>query len=62
MRRFFNGGEAPATLDIVPDPSGEAEVSGRAVNFPANTGVTDATPGHARMLSATAAGASARTG
>ena len=43
MYRFFNEGEAPATIDIVPDASGVAQLSGRAVNFPANSGITDAT-------------------
>ena len=33
----------PATLDIVPQPSDQIEIAGRAVIFPANTGVTDAT-------------------
>lgn len=43
MFRFFNDGEEPATLEVVPDPSGEAEISGRAVYFPANDGADGTT-------------------
>ncbi len=40
--RFLRG-HAPATTKIVPEPIGKARVSGRAVIFPSNTGVGDAT-------------------
>ena len=43
MYRFFNDGAEPATLDILPEPSGIAELAGRVVSFPANTGIADAT-------------------
>ena len=39
---FFNG-RAPRTTSVVPQPFGLASVSGRAVLFPSNAGVTDAT-------------------
>lgn len=39
---FFRD-EKPVTLDIVPQPSGRIEVSGRAQLFPQNSGVADAT-------------------
>jgi pimeloyl-ACP methyl ester carboxylesterase len=35
---FFTG-HAPETTDILPEPPGQVEIAGRAVNFPANTGV-----------------------
>jgi pimeloyl-ACP methyl ester carboxylesterase len=43
MYRFFNDGEEPKTLDIEPEPSGVAQLAGRVVNFPANSGITAAT-------------------
>lgn len=42
LYRFFNG-KAPKTVEVVPSRSGRVRVSGRAVVFPQNTGVTDAT-------------------
>jgi pimeloyl-ACP methyl ester carboxylesterase len=39
---FFTG-EPPATTDILPEPPGQVEIAGRAVFFPENTGVGDAT-------------------
>jgi pimeloyl-ACP methyl ester carboxylesterase len=42
MFEFFTG-EPPATTDILPVPPGQVEISGRAVFFPANMGVGDAT-------------------
>jgi pimeloyl-ACP methyl ester carboxylesterase len=42
MFRFFRGPD-PRTTRIVPDPRGVARISGRAVLFPSNAGVTDAT-------------------
>jgi para-nitrobenzyl esterase len=42
MFEFFTG-EPPATTDIIPQPPGEVELAGRAVFFPANMGVGDAT-------------------
>ena len=42
MFEFFTG-EAPATTDIVPVPPGQVRLAGRAVFFPANQGVGDAT-------------------
>jgi hypothetical protein len=39
---FFNG-RAPRTTAVIPQPFGLAKVSGRAVLFPSNAGVTDAT-------------------
>jgi pimeloyl-ACP methyl ester carboxylesterase len=39
---FFNG-RAPRTTKVLPQPFGLARVSGRAVLFPSNAGVTDAT-------------------
>jgi pimeloyl-ACP methyl ester carboxylesterase len=42
MYEFFTG-EAPATTDTVPEPPGQVELAGRAVFFPANQGVGDAT-------------------
>jgi para-nitrobenzyl esterase len=42
MFEFFTG-EPPATTDIIPQPPGEVELAGRAVFFPANQGVGNAT-------------------
>ena len=42
MFRFFRG-RSPHTSRIVPDLRGAARISGRAVLFPSNAGVTDAT-------------------
>ena len=42
MYKFFTGNE-PATTDIIPEPPGQVELAGRAVFFPANQGVGDAT-------------------
>jgi pimeloyl-ACP methyl ester carboxylesterase len=42
MYEFFTG-EAPATTDILPQPPGQVRLAGRAVFFPANQGVGDAT-------------------
>jgi pimeloyl-ACP methyl ester carboxylesterase len=42
MYKFFTGND-PATTDIIPEPPGEVELAGRAVFFPANKGVGDAT-------------------
>lgn len=42
MFEFFTG-EPPATTDILPVPPGQVEIAGRAVFFPANMGVGDAT-------------------
>ena len=42
MFEFFTG-EPPATTDILPVPPGQVEIAGRAVFFPANMGVSDAT-------------------
>lgn len=42
MYQFFTG-QPPATTDILPVPPGQVEISGRAVFFPANIGVGDAT-------------------
>jgi hypothetical protein len=39
---FFTGHE-PSTTLVLPEPPGQVQISGRAVNFPANTGVTGAT-------------------
>jgi pimeloyl-ACP methyl ester carboxylesterase len=39
---FFTG-EPPATTLVLPEPPGDVRISGRAVNFPANTGVAGAT-------------------
>jgi hypothetical protein len=39
---FFNG-RPPRTTKVIPQPFGLARVSGRAVLFPSNAGVTDAT-------------------
>ncbi len=39
---FFTG-HAPATTLVLPEPPGEVEISGRALNFPANTGIAGAT-------------------
>ncbi|MDH4366978.1 MAG: carboxylesterase family protein, partial [Dehalococcoidia bacterium] len=41
MFEFFTC-EPPATTDIIPQPPGEVELAGRAVFFPANMGVGDA--------------------
>jgi pimeloyl-ACP methyl ester carboxylesterase len=35
---FFTGAD-PATTDVVPEPADEVEIAGRALNFPANTGI-----------------------
>lgn len=40
--RFFTGAE-PATTRILPEPPGQVQIAGRAVNFPQNTGVDGAT-------------------
>jgi len=40
--RFFTGRE-PATTDVVPEPPGQVQVSGRAVIFPENVGYAGAT-------------------
>lgn len=40
--RFFLGAEPRTTL-ILPEPPGQVEIAGRAVNFPQNTGVDGAT-------------------
>ncbi|WP_344385211.1 alpha/beta hydrolase [Asanoa iriomotensis] len=42
MFRFFRG-TPPRTSGILPGPRGTARISGRAVLFPSNAGVTDAT-------------------
>ncbi|MEV0713230.1 alpha/beta hydrolase [Asanoa sp. NPDC050611] len=42
MFRFFRG-QDPRTTRILPDRQGTARISGRAVLFPSNAGVTDAT-------------------
>ena len=42
MYEFFTG-EPPATTDILPQPPGQVRIAGRAVFFPANQGVGDAT-------------------
>ena len=42
MYKFFTGNE-PATTDIIPVPPGQVRLAGRAVFFPANQGVGDAT-------------------
>jgi pimeloyl-ACP methyl ester carboxylesterase len=42
MYEFFTG-QAPATTDVLPVPPGEVEIAGRAVFFPQNMGVGDAT-------------------
>jgi pimeloyl-ACP methyl ester carboxylesterase len=42
MYEFFTD-QAPATTDILPEPPGQVEIAGRAVFFPANMGVGDAT-------------------
>jgi len=42
MYEFFTG-QPPAATDILPVPPGEVEIAGRAVFFPANKGVGDAT-------------------
>lgn len=40
--KFFTGNE-PATTLILPEPPGQVRITGRAVNFPQNTGVDGAT-------------------
>jgi len=40
--QFFTG-QAPATTDVVPEPPGQVQVSGRAVIFPQNVGYGGAT-------------------
>jgi len=42
MYEFFTG-EAPVTTDVVPQPPGQVELAGRAVFFPQNIGVGEAT-------------------
>ena len=42
MYKFFTG-EAPATMDIVPEPPGQVRLAGRAVLFPQNSGAEDRT-------------------
>lgn len=42
MFEFFTG-NAPVTTDIVPEPPGQVRLAGRAVFFPANQGVGEAT-------------------
>lgn len=42
MYKFFTGNE-PATTDVIPAPPGQVRLAGRAVFFPANQGVGDAT-------------------
>jgi len=42
MYRFFTGQE-PITSDIVPEPQGQVRLAGRAVFFPLNKGLPDAT-------------------
>jgi len=42
MYEFFTG-QAPVTTDILPEPPGQVRIAGRAVFFPANKGVGDAT-------------------
>jgi len=42
MYEFFTG-EAPATTDILPEPPGQVEIAGRALLYPMNIGVGDAT-------------------
>jgi para-nitrobenzyl esterase len=42
MFEFFTG-QAPATTDIMPQPPGQVKLAGRAVFFPQNIGVGDAT-------------------
>ena len=42
MYQFFTG-EAPTTTDVVPQPPGQVRLAGRAVFFPQNIGVGDAT-------------------
>ena len=42
MYEFFTGQE-PATSDIVPEPPGQVRLAGRAVYFPQNVGLPDAT-------------------
>ena len=39
----FLTGEAPATTLVLPERPGQVEVAGRALNFPANTGIDGAT-------------------
>jgi pimeloyl-ACP methyl ester carboxylesterase len=41
QHRFFTGHE-PATTLILPEPPGEVEIAGRALDFPLNTGMEDA--------------------
>jgi pimeloyl-ACP methyl ester carboxylesterase len=43
MFAFFNDGEQPTTLDILPQRSEALEVAGRAVHFPQNDGVPEGT-------------------
>ena len=41
---FFTG-HAPRTTLVLPEPPGQVEISGRALNFPANTGIDGSTAG-----------------
>jgi pimeloyl-ACP methyl ester carboxylesterase len=43
MFRFFNDGEEPATLAVLPQRSEDLEIAGRAVHFPQNEGVPNGT-------------------
>ncbi len=40
--KFFTGHE-PATTLVLPEPPGQVEISGRALNYPANTGIAGST-------------------
>jgi pimeloyl-ACP methyl ester carboxylesterase len=39
----FLTGEEPATTLVLPEPPGQVEIAGRALNYPANTGIDGAT-------------------
>jgi pimeloyl-ACP methyl ester carboxylesterase len=39
----FLTGQAPETTLVLPEPPGQVEIAGRALNFPANTGIAGAT-------------------
>lgn len=43
MFMFFNDGEEPETLDVLPQRSEDLTISGRAVHFPQNEGVPEGT-------------------
>jgi pimeloyl-ACP methyl ester carboxylesterase len=43
MFKFFNDGEEPDTLEIVPQRSEDLTIAGRAVHFPQNEGVPEGT-------------------